>query len=114
VPNLSLDSRPGSKNSKNMTLPGNIANEWEAVTIANAIEFDENKKKEKLKVKAAQADNRRHLDALTRQHEEKAGREREEVMRGRREDRARHEEWVEEEEARKEKKQREHKELRKM
>jgi len=97
-----------------MTLPKNITNDWEALTIANAIDFEENKVREKQNLKKKRLANRAELDKLRLSHEEKARQENDALMKDRRADKAAHEEWVLQEEALKVKKQKEHDDLREM
>jgi hypothetical protein len=112
VPSLPLD--PESSKSKSMALPSEIKNEWAALTIANAIDYEENKTREKQKNKKKMEEQRKYLDKLSDANKEKQQQERQREMDDRDVDRKRHEEWLAGEERLKEKKKQEHDELKKM
>lgn len=111
VPALQMEA---SSNARSLTLPPNITNDWDALTIAKAIDFDEEKGRDKERERKKREENKMHLDRISEGNRARERAAREEEMRERERNKAKYDEWLRQEEELKAKKAREHDELRQM
>ena len=114
IPKLNLDSGDAKSRAASLEMPANIKNDWVALTIANAIEYEENAKNEKLNEKQKKKMQMKCLDEQQAEKEERRKREKELAKQRRLEMEANHEAFKKQEAARRDKEAKKHQELCKM
>ena len=113
VPNLDLENANAKSNS-NFVLPQNIDNDWSALTIANAIEYEEGKKREKINDKKKKAMQREKFDKQKAERDERKRIEKENEMLEQQRMKNDYENYLKEEAERQAREDQRHNELRKM
>ncbi|GMI12286.1 hypothetical protein TrVE_jg4535 [Triparma verrucosa] len=110
VPDLDLQAGGGS----DLTLPSNINNDWAALTIANAIDFEEKKRKEKVDDKERKMKQRQKFDQQKAENDRRRQQEIEEGRLERLRNQEKFNDFKRQEAEQAEKKAKEHEELRRM
>ncbi|GMH67614.1 hypothetical protein TrRE_jg12679 [Triparma retinervis] len=113
VPSLDLDDAK-SKGKANLALPENIDNDWSALTIANAIEYEEGKKREKVDDRRKKAMQREKFDKQKAELDERRRIEKENQRLEQQRMSEDYDKYLEEEAERQAREDKRHNELRKM